>query len=576
MKQMKRSYERGIVFCLLTIFLILAYSSMINNSATFDEPNFITAGYSYWTAEDFRLNAEHPPVAKLLAGFPLQFMTPEPVLNTTSPHWIHAADPMYMFEHQWDLSGDFLYSGVNDAEKIIFFARLPFLLIGILLGLYVYRWAKELYGQYAGLFALFLYSLCPNMLAYTQLVITDFVFTAFFFITMYYFWRWRSERKIRDVILSGIFFGMALASKFSAVYMIPIIGILIGAEWIFHYKSKTFNFQKQIQHDCVGVALASVVALVVIAAMYFFIHARDYFLVIAFTIWRSVSGHLAYLLGSYSSQGWWYYFIVVFFSKTQSSLIILLFVLLFLLCVFKKWRRENFCVDLILIIPPVFYFIAFMFNYINIGIRHILPIYPFLFVFVSKAVMLEFEREQTKKIWKVILFLLLVWYAASTFFIAPHFLSFFNDFVSGPENGPNILLDSNIDWGQDMNRLEQWIEKNDLRNTAVYYSVFTTEPLGYRDIQIAAVPCTPHPGIFVLSVNNLYDLAQNREGCFDWLRAREPTEKIGYSIFIYNITDSDLEEQKRQCTEECTAACEAYNKTFQEYIFTDHCVCGCE
>ena len=253
MKKMKQSTEKIIVIALLTLFLILAYTSLRNNSATFDEPNFITAGYSYWTAEDFRLNAEHPPVAKLLAGFPLQFITPKPVLNTMSPYWINGVDPQYMFIHQWDLSQDFLYKGANDAEKIIFYARFPFLLIGILLGLYVYRWAKELYGQYAGIFALFLYALCPNMLAYTQLVITDFVFTAFFFITIYYFWKWRKEKKTKDVLFSGVFFGLALASKFSAVYMIPIIGVLITAEWLLKYKDKTLEIRKQIQEDSIGI-----------------------------------------------------------------------------------------------------------------------------------------------------------------------------------------------------------------------------------------------------------------------------------------------------------------------------------
>ncbi|MEK6920784.1 MAG: glycosyltransferase family 39 protein, partial [Nanoarchaeota archaeon] len=260
---MKQSTEKIIVIALLTIFLILAYTSLRNNSATFDEPNFITAGYSYWVAEDFRLNAEHPPVAKLLAGFPLQFITPEPVLNTISPYWINAVDPLYMFEYQWYFSQEFLYKSSNDAEQILFFARLPFLLIGILLGLYIYRWAKELYGTNAGLFALFLYCFCPNMLAYTQLVITDFVFTAFFLITLYYFWKWRKERKIKDVLFSGVFFGLALASKFSAIYIIPVVGVLLLTEWLLKCRDKTLDIQKQIQRDSIGVTIASVTALFV-------------------------------------------------------------------------------------------------------------------------------------------------------------------------------------------------------------------------------------------------------------------------------------------------------------------------
>ncbi len=591
---MKPITEKSIIIVLLGIFVLLAYGSMMNNSATFDEPNYITAGYSYWLTADFRLNAEHPPLAKLIAGFPFLFLHPLPKLNTTSPFWTNAVDPVYMFEHQWELSSEFLYESGNDAEKIIFFSRLPFLLVGILLGIYIYTWAKELYGSHAGLLALFFYSFSPNMLAYTQLVITDLILSAFFFITVYYFWCWRKEKKKKYVIFCGVFFGLANASKFSAIYLIPVFGILLGIEWILQYrKNKNIFLQdkKQIQKDIIGIIIVFGIALFILAVTYLFVNISDYLYVVSFTVDRSVSGHHNYLLGEYSTQGWWYYFIVVFFLKTPSALLLLFMSLLLFLGLFKNGKETSEVIvcnenchnifylnfnELVLIIPLLFYFIAFMFNHINIGIRHILPIYPFIFVFVSKAVALEFEKEQTKKWWHSILVILSVWYIISTILIAPHFLAFFNEFAGGPNNGPELLLDSNIDWSQDINRMEQWINKNNLRNTTIFYSVFTPEPSGYRALQRKAVSCTPHPGIFILSVNNLYDLAQKRQGCFNWFREREPTEKIGYSIFVYNITDPWLIAEEKLCIEECTYTCQENNYSFSEYIYIDHCVCGCK
>ena len=162
----------------------------------------------------------------------------------------------------------------------------------------------------------------------------------------------------------------------------------------------------------------------------------------------------------------------------------------------------------------------------------------------------------------------------------PHYLSYFNELAGGPNNGQHILLDSNIDWGQDMNRLDTWLSKNNLKNKTIYFSVFTVEPLEYtqhfRNIKTKAITCAPHPGFFVVSVNRLYDFAQTKQGCLDWLKLREPDAKIGYSIFIYNITDPALLEQESYCTVQCTILCEEDNKAYLDYLFMEECICACE
>lgn len=281
------------------------------------------------------------------------------------------------------------------------------------------------------------------------------------------------------------------------------------------------------------------------------------------------------MLGEFSAEGWWYYFIIAFFVKTPIALIILFLLALFFISKEKKYfSKEAF----FLLIPAVLYFIAFMLNNINIGIRHILPIYPFIFVFAATEITTQLVKKKSKFL-MTLTTVCILWSVITLLFVAPHYIAYFNEFAGGPDNGATILLDSNIDWSQDIARLEKWVDENNLKQDPQYYAVFSLEPLAYRNMTAKSMPCSQHMGLFIVSANELYDLGQRYQGCLDWLQDKQPTEKIGYSIFIYNITQEthpEIAAIGNQCTATCMSVCAEANQTYVDYIYTDHCVCACE
>lgn len=585
-KDMKKRTEKILVSSFLALFIFLASISMINNSATFDEPNIITAGYSYWKTGDYRLTFEHPPLAKLIAGFPLLFMNPEPVLPLESEEWKVSEMPEGAFVQQWQFSQNFFFKMSNDAETMFLYARIPFLLLGVLLGIFVYSFTKKILlkqqmtennAMYGALFSLFLYTFSPLMLAYTTLAITDGAITAFFFITLYYAWQWTETQRTKDLLLCGIFFGLSNATKFTGLYLIPTTLILFLADIFVNNRENKENKEKKKEWWRAAKAFIIILAfgIFIVSASYGFTNSASYLDGFTFVREHSTVGHNAYLLGEYSVEGWWYYFIVAFFTKTPIALIILFTLALFFIGKEKKILSKE---TLFLLIPPALYFIAFMLNNINIGIRHILPVYPFLFVFTATEGTAQIAKTKSKWIIAAAA-LCILWSIVTIVLVAPHYIAYFNEVVGGSNNGAKILLDSNIDWSQDIERLENWLDKNELKEEPQYYALFTLEPLAYRNMTTKSMPCSPHVGLFIISANELYDLGQRYQGCLKWLQNEEPAEKIGYSIFIYNITEKthpEIAAIGNQCTATCMTICAEANQVYVDYVYTDHCVCACE
>ena len=166
---------------LLLIMLILAVSSIRNDSLTMDEVAHLPAGYSYLTQQDMRLNPEHPPLLKDIAALPLLFFSKDINFPSEIPAWQEDVNG------QWDFGRYFLYQSGNPTTNMIFWSRIPMILILILLGFFVFKWARELFGNCAGLLALFFFSFSPTLIAHGRLVTTDVGAAAGIFIATYYF-----------------------------------------------------------------------------------------------------------------------------------------------------------------------------------------------------------------------------------------------------------------------------------------------------------------------------------------------------------------------------------------------------
>ncbi|HLD61585.1 MAG TPA: hypothetical protein VI998_01285, partial [Patescibacteria group bacterium] len=254
---------------------------------------------------------------------------------------------------------------------------------------------------------------------------------------------------------------------------------------------------------------------------------------------HSYRGHYAYLTGHIYETGVWQYFIIAYLVKSPIPLLILL---AFSFCVFAviRMRKNNFpLAGYALIIAPAIYWLISIKSSINLGIRHLMPIYPFYVVMIAGAILLIIKNSPKKYqiFTKIIFAILMIWFLAESAIIYPHHLSYFNELIDGPKNGHQYLLDSNIDWGQDFLRLKEYIKNKNL--DSVYLRYFGKIDWNYYGIKGYAVPTTNDvlknglpSGIVIISLTPLFLL--NHEE-FSWLLNYAPSDRIGYSMRVYDF-----------------------------------------
>jgi hypothetical protein len=192
---------------------------------------------------------------------------------------------------------------------------------------------------------------------------------------------------------------------------------------------------------------------------------------------------------------------------------------------------------------------------INIGLRHILLAYPLLFILAGRVTKF-FEDWVSGRRWKAICASILVLLGSEVLRSSPHYLAFFNCISGGPENGMNILSDSNIDWGQDLKNLANYLEHQG--HPELVLSYFGTAMPQYYGIQYQGLASSgwaypspehlnsvdPKKEYLAISVTNLQATYFSNHQLFSWLKEKRPIAKIGYSIYVYDITE-DLQSQEK-------------------------------
>ena len=217
---MKRFLYAAVAAALLLAFWLQMFFALPKLSATSDEVAHLPAGYTYWTTRDFRLNPEHPPLAKLLAALPLLALKPR--LDTSWPEWKGGAE--YIFGY------GFLYT--NDADRLLFWGRIPMTLLSTLGALFVFLWAHDMFGPRAGLFALALCAFSPNLLAHGMLVTTDVPLAVFMTIALYLFWKQGMQPSLKMSAAVGLATGATMAAKFSGA-ILPLLIIAFSVWRVF-------------------------------------------------------------------------------------------------------------------------------------------------------------------------------------------------------------------------------------------------------------------------------------------------------------------------------------------------------
>ncbi len=512
---------RVIAAVLILFFLFRAFDAANKKSITYDEVAHIPAGYLYVLTGDYSVNPEHPPLCKILSGLSIAVLAP----SIPEGH-LHKEEI-----DQWRFGSDFFRKNSAAIDKIIFTARLPHVLLGALLGILVWLWSSEMYGKKAGLASLFFYSFCPNFLAHSPLANTDVGGAVFIFLTMFMVYRFYVSKNEKFILYAGVSFGLALAAKFTApVVLIPSFFMIV-----FHRVLAGGNLKK-FDAYLFKILLAGAVSIVVLALFYGFYNLQWYFTGIQEVFTQTgVTGWQNYLNGRFSEEGFRSYYAFAFLFKTPVAFMVLL------AWAFSRRIKRK---EMFLLYPVLILFIIASFSRKQIGLRYILAVYPFLYVFSGRLFSYKPGSLFLKKLKASCVFFLLAWLAFSSLRYHPSYIAYFNEIAGGPENGHLHLLDSNIDWGQDLKELKEYIEKEGRPELVLAY-FGNVDPAVYG---IEHQPLFPvgsytewvNAGAFsreylAVNLNHLYGLYLT-EDFFAWLRPVEPIAKIGYSIYVYDIT----------------------------------------
>ncbi len=557
----------AILLTFFALILLQAVPSLQQESLTFDELLRQLPGYLHLTGGEYRIHTEHPPFIKMLTALPLLLLDvkvpPPPETWTESSRWQFAYDFLYV---------------ANDADRLTLLGRLAVLPLMMLLGLFIFRWSKELFGRGAAILALFLYSFEPNVLAHGRLMNTDLGVACFLFLTLYFFSRMLREVTLGRVLSAGLCLGMALATKYSALWAPPILIILgfglLGRPMTFRFRGRSPAVLERRIHKLLLISGAlvgiGITAFVVIWGLHGFryeagmtagyAYARPWREVLpegpvarAAVLWAQDAKLLpeaylhglsvallkvkrsAFLMGEISADGWFHYFLVTFLLKTPLPLLVLL--VLSTVTVRATWRKSG-VEAVFLLFPVILHFAVTSGSRLNIGHRHLLPIYPFLFVLVSALIP---WLRQHKRAVKAVPAALAAWYFAASVSISPHYLAYFNELVGGPGQGYRYLVDSNLDWGQDLKGLKRYMEEHGIDR--VWLSYFGTASPTYHGITYNYLPSyvlvpnrdTVSTPFVAISATNLQGVYFQDPDLFRRFRTREPVAKIGYSIFIYRL-----------------------------------------
>ncbi|RJP19187.1 MAG: phospholipid carrier-dependent glycosyltransferase [Candidatus Abyssobacteria bacterium SURF_5] len=570
---------------LVAVHIALALMSMRGLSLTWDEPSYIGAGYQLF-------KTGNPQIIPLQLHPPLSYYVNSALLLPLQLDADRFGGDQYIHREYAGLP--LIFETDYPPALLMFLSRVPFVLLSALLAILLWQWSRKLYGDSAGLLTLFLYTLSPLVLANCRLATPDIVLaltsTAAFFSFHQYLLQ---PSKTRGGV-TGILLGLALLSKFTALLLIPAFIFVAVVYRVRHDESERKN--KPID-ALSGVALICCIAFIVVWAGYGFQFAVPFVpewlepeadrLMEEKPFWRMVGllqardiaiPAYSYLLGIYtqlaaakgwennflfghvSRSGWWYFYWVAFFLK--NTIPFLVFLAAGLLTRQRPSPRPAAERLLLYLIVPMVIFFSLP-TKINIGVRYLLPLLPLLTIIAGKAILAfgfgpsnesqndsstETAPQTTSAVHRfgggrgAAFAALCVWQIAAIAWIHPNYLAYFNEFAGGPSHGYKFLVDSNLDWGQDLGRLADYLKENNVADARIRY-FGPPGVLKYYGLEwVDPNECGPAPGTWAVSATYLQGLYLNDNDCYRWLRKMQPEHIIGYSIFIYNVTDEDLSD----------------------------------
>lgn len=581
---------------LLAVQATLGLVGVASQGVTNDETAHLAAGYSFWTLNDYRLQPENGNLPQRWCALPLLLLQP-----TLDP----AAHPeLWRLSDVWRIAHAFFFTDGNDSDRFLFAARAAMMLWGTALALLVQFWATRWWGWTGGLLALALTVFSPTVLAHAPLATSDVTATVCLLAALGGWWWCSHQLSFKTVLLTGLLTGLAFIAKFSAVLLLPMFAALAAVrllsaapiKWTWGSRTGEWSSVRAKAGACIALTVGHglLTAAVIWTAFGWRYEAvnpavseRAYFYktneidleahdgVGAVVDWARThqllpeaylqgfvfvrthaTARAAFLAGDFRDDGWWWFFPATFLWKsTLGELLVTAALTLALIVKLTRWRHTRVIASALYRYSPLLIFAAIyggvsLASSLNIGQRHILPLYAILFIFAGGLVQLAGSRAK-----RALLLLPVAFSATACAAVFPHFLTYFNQPSGGSAQGWRKLVDSSLDWGQGLPALKHWLHENRRPEEVVYLSYFGSDDFRFR--QIDAIPLAPSyqhyeprrfeplgPGLYCLTATMLQDVYSPIKGMWTprmehdyWLARTRAEEHLASGAWENRIVD---------------------------------------
>lgn len=574
---------RAIAPALLVAHAGLLAWGITTNFVVIDECGHLAAGLSHWQTKRFTAYRVNPPLPRMVATLPLVVAGAQ----TTPWHWEDEPG----FRPEWALGRELARREGEHYFALACQARVVGAVWSLLGAWLVYRWSRELYGPWGARLSLALWCFEPTVLAFGGLTVPDLPAAVAGLAACYalrcYFLRPTAMR----AWYTGLLLGLALLTKFTWLILLGAWPLLWLAAAL-AAKGPGANSRPRIWHT----TLIALTSLFVVNLGYAFTETGrrlDEYVFVSRLMTGSTAppgrgappgnrfhgtwagaclmplpadylrgidiqrrdfegAYRSYLRGEWRDKGWWYYYLYAMAVKLPVGTAVLL-VLGAVGSSVRPWVAGGWFAVVMLLVPSVSVLVLVSSQTgLNHHLRYALPAWPFLFVLAGGAVSGLAKTGRGRRIWLTAAALLLGWSAARGVWIAPQFLAHFNEVAGGPDNGAAHLLESNIDWGQDLLRLKRWAESQQAPLHLAYFNFVDPNILG---IQYQLPPAEPHPGCFAVSVNLVRggalhvpdghgQLRSIPYGTYVYFQQYRPVGKAGYSLFLYQVSIDDANQAR--------------------------------
>jgi 4-amino-4-deoxy-L-arabinose transferase-like glycosyltransferase len=552
----------GACLLLLVLFAQLVAGAR-HLSLTSDEPAHVAAGLTFLTTGELWVPPQHghPPLLNAWAALPLLLQSERPELRTVDG-W--GSDFSTFVRSTWPLLGP--------VQRQTFLTRLPVMFLTMLLAAVVYRWASDALGTLAAAVALWLMAFDPNLVAHGQLATTDLGLVLAGTATLFVAWRAVTGRTKRglwtSVVWIGVLLGLAMSSKGSGMLYLPAVWFVLTWEHVTRWcrDRRISGYWSLI----VRIAIVTGVAFTVLWASYRF----EVGTLPGSRVWLPFPSHFrllqrilkdvertAFLRGETKVGGWWWYFLYTTAVKTPIPLLVAM------VWAAVAWLRRGAGVwwrSAPLIVFPALYWVVAVRSQMNIGHRHMLPTFPFIYLAVASAVVrLRTSPARWRLVSSAAASALLVWIVVEAAAVYPYGLAYFNQLAGGPERGYLHLSDSNVDWGQSFVALASYMQEQGVdRVRLAYYT--NVDPMAYGVAYEPLPPATgvsddvlsrfaPQPSVYAIGATPFQGVMMAQPELYDWFSHREPDAMPGYGILVYTVRPADVEvDWVAQCSNPIT------------------------